>query len=118
VVFTDHQEGFLDAASIALLDAGTRAIETLFRGGTSPRYSPTGHLLFVRSGSLYAIRFDPERGTVAGTERKLLDGVMTEENGAAQFAVAAMERPRTWPAGPRRGSMLSFGWTARAEPSS
>jgi len=89
VLFTDHSQGRLVDARVALLDVLTTEIKTVVHGGTNPRYSPTGHILFARSGSLYAIPFDLERAEVIGDERKLLSGVMTTENGAAQFAVGA-----------------------------
>ena len=89
VLFVDGSQESPDETRIAVLDLETREIETLFRGGTNPRYSPTGHVLFARSGSLYAVSFDPDRPEVTGGERKLLDGLMSATNGAAHFAVGA-----------------------------
>jgi serine/threonine-protein kinase len=87
ILFTDYSQGRLAEARVALLYAQRGETRTLINGGTNPRYSPTGHLLFARDGSLYAVRFDPQRAEVTGSERKLLDGLMAEQNGAAQFAV-------------------------------
>ena len=78
-----------DEARIAVLDLETGETVSLFPGGSNPRYSPTGHVLYARSGSLYAVSFDPVRAEVTGGERKLLDGLLTAKNGAAQFAVGA-----------------------------
>jgi hypothetical protein len=87
VTYVDTSQGSLDEAPVAALDLHTLETKTLFRGGTNPRYSPTGHLLFVRGGSLYAVQFDSQRAEIKGFEKKLLDGVMIAKNGAAQFAV-------------------------------
>ena len=87
VLFVDGSQGSPDETRIAVLDLESREIETLFRGGTNPKYSSTGHLLFARSESLYAVPFDPDRAELTGGERKLLDGLMAAKNGVAQFAV-------------------------------
>ncbi len=89
VLFTDNTAGRLDEAVVAMLSLETGDIKPLFAGGTSARYSPTGHILYARGGSLLAVPFDASAGEVAGPEFPLIDGVLTGINGAAQFAVAA-----------------------------
>ena len=61
VTYVDTSGGPLEEAPVAVLDLRTLETRVLFRGGTSPRYSPTGHLLFARGDSLYGVPFDPER---------------------------------------------------------
>jgi serine/threonine protein kinase/Tol biopolymer transport system component len=87
VLYTDTSEGSTDEASLAVLDLETLGSRALVRGATSPRYATTGDLLFARDGALYAASFDASRAEVTGAERKLLEGVMTSTNGAAQFTV-------------------------------
>ncbi len=89
LLFTDNTAGQLDDASVRLLSLETREIKLVVNGATGARYSPTEHVLYARGGSLYAVPFDPRSGATAGAEFKLLDGLMTEFNGAAQFSVAA-----------------------------
>jgi Tol biopolymer transport system component len=89
VLFANNIGGHPDNARVALLSLESGDIKTLVNGGTSPRYSPTGHVLFARTGSLFAVPFDGRRGQPAGAERRLLDGVITESWGASHFAVAA-----------------------------
>ena len=70
VLFVDGSQGSPDETRIAVLDLESREIETLFRGGTNPKYSSTGHLLFARSESLYAcpsIRIEPSLPAVRGS---------------------------------------------------
>ncbi len=89
VLFADNAGERPDDARIAIVSIHSGEIRTLVNGGTSPRYSPTGHVLFARGGGLYAVGFDVRRAATAGPERKLLDGVATESWGAAHFTVAA-----------------------------
>jgi serine/threonine-protein kinase len=57
--------------------------------GTSPRYAPTGHLLFSRDASLWAAPFDVERLSITGEPVPLLQGVNMRGGGNSDFAVAA-----------------------------
>jgi len=57
--------------------------------GTYPRYSPSGHLLFVREGRVFAVPFDLKRLDVTGPPAPVLDGVATFiATGAANFALS------------------------------
>ncbi|HEY3123968.1 MAG TPA: protein kinase [Thermoanaerobaculia bacterium] len=76
--------GNYDNARIGLLLLGTGARRTLLEGGTHARYVPTGHLVYLRSGSLFAVPFDLERLAVSGPPVPVLDGVGFF--GAAGFA--------------------------------
>src|SRR5207245_2665953 len=70
--------------------------KVLVEGGADARYVPTGHLLYVREGTLLAVPFDPARLEVTGGVTGLVEGVMQEVNtasitgdtGAAQFSVS------------------------------
>jgi len=71
------------------LDTGSR--HTLLRGGANARYVPTGHLVYVRAGTLYAVSFDRERLTVTGDPIPIVDGILTSEsNLVAQFAFSSI----------------------------
>ena len=52
---------------IALLDLETGDRKILFRGGTTPRYVESGHLVYVANGVLQAVPFDLKTRTIAGT---------------------------------------------------
>ena len=87
LLFTDQSTG-PDTASVGVFSFETRAVTALVTGGTNPRYSPTGHVLYARAGSLYAIAYDTDTGQT-GSERLLTDGIEMGDTGAAQFTVAA-----------------------------
>lgn len=87
VLFTIYAGGDnFDAASIAVVRLDTHARKVLARGGTSPGYSPTGHLIYARSGTLMAVSFDAERLEATGSATAVLSGVRTEGTGTAQYA--------------------------------
>jgi len=77
-------------ARIKVLDTQTRETRVLMDvGGASPMATASGHLLFVRDGSLFAVPFDQSRLTVSGTPREVLGGVQYEPaSGTSQYAVA------------------------------
>jgi hypothetical protein len=76
------------------LATGVRTV--LLRDAADARYVPTGHLLFMRRGVLFAVPFDPEGLRVVGKEVPVLDTVAQaltsttgyDVTGAGQFAVA------------------------------
>jgi eukaryotic-like serine/threonine-protein kinase len=79
-----------DDASIAAqrLDTGERKI--LIRGGTFPRFMPTGHLVYYRAGTIMAVPFDERTLEVKGTPVPVLEGVLDSvaDNGGGQFSVS------------------------------
>jgi len=87
------------------LATGTRT--RLLTGATDARYVPTGHLVFMRLGVLYAVPFDPERLQVRGPETPVLGGVahaltassVDDVTRAGQFAVSP-NGTLAWLAGP------------------
>ena len=69
----------------------------LVTGGSDGRYVSTGHLIYVRLGTLMAVPFDPVRLAVTGGATGVIDGVMQAANRnlsdmdntlAAQFTVS------------------------------
>jgi serine/threonine protein kinase/Tol biopolymer transport system component len=67
------------------LPSGDRKI--LIEGGSDGRYVPTGHLVYVLSGSLFAVPFDVARLEVRGGPAPIVEGVTRASinGGAAQF---------------------------------
>jgi serine/threonine-protein kinase len=88
-VGTADSETFDDARIVAF-SPDTRESKTLVEGGTHPRYSPSGHLLYARDGKILAIRFDPKRLKTSGQPVPVLEGVMMSRNsGLANYDVSA-----------------------------
>jgi serine/threonine-protein kinase len=55
--------------------------------GTSARLTATGHLLFTRADSLWAVPFDVGRLDVAGEPSPVLEGIQTTQDGIGRFAL-------------------------------
>ncbi len=84
-----------DKAEIAIVsreveDDVTTDRVTLPINGAYPRFVSTGHLLYARSGALYAVEFDAQQLSVTGTEFPVLTELVTSSagRGTAQYAIA------------------------------
>jgi Tol biopolymer transport system component/tRNA A-37 threonylcarbamoyl transferase component Bud32 len=88
VLFTVGTVGEWDDAEIAAqsLRSGKRTM--LLKGGTNPHYLDTRQLLYAHDGAIWAIMFDESQLTVSGSPARVLEGVATSADGAAQFATS------------------------------
>ena len=76
-------------AQVAVQSVGTGERRNLIQG-TSPRYAPSGHLVYEQGGSLMAMPFDPQRLTDTGTPVPVVEGVLqSTSSGAAQYSFSA-----------------------------
>ena len=73
-----------DNARIAVLDRVKGSIRVLVNGASAGRYVPSGHLVYVRSGNLFAAPFDLNRLAITGPEAPAIEGVFY--NGSGGFA--------------------------------
>ena len=81
-------KGGHDAAHIAVhsLDTGERKV--LIEAGADATYSPTGHIVYGRSGALFAVPFDVARLELAGSPVVIQDSVVTSGTGDAAYALS------------------------------
>jgi len=78
-----------DDASIAVLSLDTGDYRVVLEGGTDARYSPSGHLIYARAGSLLAVPFDLDESRVDGSPVPVVEGVsFSPIYGSAQYAVS------------------------------
>ena len=74
---------------LAVLALETGDVTRLGLDGVSPRYVPTGHIVYgVMDGSVRAVPFDVNSLEVTGSPVSLLDDVMVKTTGAANFSVS------------------------------
>ncbi len=84
VIITTWTGSGFDIEMLAL-DTGERT--RLLEDGSYARYAPTGHLVFVRSDTLFAAPFDLGRREVTGAAIPLIEDVAVDPlTGAAYFA--------------------------------
>jgi serine/threonine-protein kinase len=89
VLFTIFR-GSIDEARIAIVDLSTKKWRVLMdRTGHSAVYSPTGHLLYLRTGVLMAAPFDRTRLELTGPSIAVMPGIRYNNGGAAHFSVSS-----------------------------
>jgi len=79
---------------VAVLSLKTKNWKTLIDEGADARYSPTGHIVFARQGTLWAVPFSLNRLELTGEAKKVISDVMQAVNAnntelrtfAAQFS--------------------------------
>jgi len=80
---------YYDDARIEAVSTATGEKRVLVEGSSMARYLTSGHLLFARAGSLYAVAFDTETLEISGSPALVLQGVFTSvASGAVHFAVS------------------------------
>ncbi|MBZ5620760.1 MAG: protein kinase [Acidobacteriia bacterium] len=81
---------FANKSSIAVAVFGSTATaKELMQGGTAPRLTPSGDLIYALNGTLMAVPFDSKRLELAGSPSRVLEGVQESSSGAAQYAFSA-----------------------------
>jgi Tol biopolymer transport system component/tRNA A-37 threonylcarbamoyl transferase component Bud32 len=97
VLFTVTTDAFRwDNARIVARDLAGGTSKVVLENAADPHYSSSGHLLFMRGGTLMAVTFDPSRLEVTGNPAAIAQNVMqavntgnsSTDSGAAQVAVA------------------------------
>jgi hypothetical protein len=79
VLFTIQMgtESSYDAARIAVLSVPTGKWHTLVDGGSYARYLPSGHIVYVHTGSLMGVAIDSSRMEITGSPVPVQEGVVT-----------------------------------------
>lgn len=62
---------------IDLLVRSTGELKTIVQNGYNARYVPTGHVVFVRDATLWAVPFDAENLQITGPEQSVIQGIQT-----------------------------------------
>ncbi len=85
LVALDGVAGAQFGGQIAVEDLATQEQRILVADGRQPRYSPRGHLVFLRGESIYAVPFDSDALEVTESPVVVLEGVLVNAQGIAQF---------------------------------
>ncbi len=104
--------GSLDDTQIAVQSLETGE-QRMLVDGTNPRYAPTGHIIFGRDGSLWAVPFDVDMLEVTGPITPVLEGVQINSGGLALFTLAGDGSLAYVPGGVRAGIMRTLVWVDR-----
>jgi serine/threonine-protein kinase len=74
-----------EQAHIEVLSLKTGQRKTVVRGGFYGRYLPSGHLVYLRGGTLYGMAFDIDRLEPSGPPATLLEGIAASSFGGGQL---------------------------------
>ncbi len=74
---------------LGVYDLRSQKGHVILNGGTFPRFSPTGDIVFARRGTVQVAPFDAQRLKVTGPPVQLFDRVRTERDGAGQFTFSS-----------------------------
>jgi len=89
VLFTEGRTQAYDAANIDVMSLVDHRRKILAQRGTFGRYLPSGHLIYVNRGTLFAVPFDVDRLEVHGTAAPILDQVSySAVQGSAQLGTS------------------------------
>ncbi|MBW3563816.1 MAG: protein kinase [Acidobacteria bacterium] len=77
-----------DEGVIVAQTFGSDERHVLVRGGFGARYLSSGHLVYMRKNSLYAVEFDPESLEVRGDSIPVLDGIANNLAGNGEYSVS------------------------------
>ena len=79
-----------DAANVVVVPLSGGTPKIVARGSHYGRYVPTGHLVYLQHGTLFAVRFDLDRLETMGQAVPVVEGVLTNPiTGGAQVAFSA-----------------------------
>ena len=81
-------DGF-EHAVIHAVDTKSGTRRPLIQGGSSPRFLPSGHIVFSRGSSLLAVAFDADRLEIVGQPIAIEDHVLGHaQSGASHFSIS------------------------------
>jgi Tol biopolymer transport system component len=88
VLFTSNTHGNnYEDADIVVYSIASGKRKTLQQGGFYARYLPSGHVVYMHEGTLFAVPFDLQRLEVTAQPAPILEGVVTGPGvGGAQFS--------------------------------
>ena len=75
-----------DSATVVLVDPSTGEARDLVENAVAPAYLPTGHLVYVQAGTLFAVPFDLAAGTITGTGIPVVQGVLQTSAGFPYYS--------------------------------
>ena len=96
----------------AVLSVETRAWRRL-ADGRSPRYVPTGHLVFARGDTLWAAPFDADTGVLRGDPQPVIDGIRPISIAGGDYAVS-QSGLLVYVPGRRANPRTELGWVDRS----
>jgi serine/threonine-protein kinase len=102
-----------DAGDAVVVNLDRMEQKVVIRGAVGARYVPTGHLVFVRRGDLWAVPFDSSRLEASGEPVLVEEGVRVEPGGAVQVALGNDGTLAYLPGGVAERTLRRLVWVDR-----
>jgi serine/threonine-protein kinase len=111
VLYTSSTSGqSFEDSDIVVYSMDSGKPKTVVHGGFYARYLPSGHIVYVHKGTLFAVAFNIDRLEATGQPTPLLEGVGTNpDTGAAQYSFSNAGT-LIYVAGSAESSNLSLEW--------
>ncbi|MGH9716685.1 MAG: hypothetical protein ACRD4R_08155, partial [Candidatus Acidiferrales bacterium] len=115
VLFTSNtQTSSYENANIVVYSMASHERKTVVRGGFYGRYLPSGQLVYMHEGTLFAVPFDLKGLEVTGPPAPVVEGVLTEEGSSGpQFSVSDTGTLVYVKGGIQNGRNVSIDWLDR-----
>ena len=111
MVFTSHRAPTeWDQANVEAIWLTNNQRTVLVRGGYFGRYMPSGHLVYLRGGSLFAARLDLDRMRLGGTPTLAISAVAALAGTGTAYLDFSDDGLLVYAAAQRQTSGYSFGW--------
>ena len=86
ILYTAHPPESVSLGDTYLLNSNDNSSSLLIEDSFNARYAPSGHVVFVRNGSIWAVPFDKESLIVTGEEVPIISGIETwADRGVSNF---------------------------------
>ncbi len=110
VLFTASASAAYDSATIDVMSLEDHRRKTLVQGGTFGRYLPSGDLIYLHRGTVFAVPFDVDRLEIHGTPAPVLDQVSYNPiQGSAQLDFS-QTGTLIYRSGEAAGALLTVAW--------
>ena len=100
-----------DNSRIDAVDRRSGERRTVFQNASMTRFVPTGHLLFARGGSLFAVRFDAATLKVSGSPVSVVQGIGGDRTTGAAHVAWSDSGTFTYVTGDARGGQRQLAWS-------
>jgi hypothetical protein len=87
-IFSIGRSGTVEDSVVCAASLETGVVTSLNLAGTSPRYLPSGHIVYLTGdGTIWVVPFNPRRMAVTGAPVPVARGVLVKINGGPNFDV-------------------------------
>ena len=115
ILYTGHTNvDNFDDASLMVMPLSGGAPKQIYKGGYFGRYAASGHLLFMRSGTLFAMPFDLETLETRGEPLPAVQGVNASTSTGGAFYSVSDRGTLLYVPGASIGGAVPLSWVSRS----